>query len=120
MTKQQQSMEELSSLCRSMCETCSTEDSHQLRDTVSDLSASLEGLQRSVLGRKRVLKDGLAVAADFATCWTSCMAETEEKKKELGGLEVVGADIDTVKTQLEDYKVRLSILLASDCDFEIS
>ena len=33
------------------------------------------------------------------------MKEIEEKKEKLDGLEAVGADIDTVKTQLEDYKV---------------
>ncbi len=33
------------------------------------------------------------------------MREMEEKQAELGQFEVVGVDIDTVKAQLDEYKV---------------
>jgi len=92
-----------------MAETSSTEDSHKLREKVSSLSASMDGLQRSLLERKRVLTDGLAAASDFASCWSSCMKEIEEKKENLAALESVGADIETVKSQLEENKVLLCL-----------
>ena len=99
-------MESLSSLSHSMADKCSTEDSLLLTEKLAQLTASFESLQRSAVGRKRVLKDGLAQASDFASSWDAAMKEIEDKKSELEQFETVGVDIDTVKTQLEEYKVR--------------
>lgn len=88
-----------------MTESCSTEDALLLGEKQSQLATSFEGLQRSTLGRKRILKDGLVQATDFANGWTDCMSEIEKKKAALEELEAVGVDIDTVKTQLDGYKV---------------
>ena len=41
------------------------------------------------------------------------MAATADKSAELQGLAVVGVDIDTVKSQLEEYKVSISNLVTS-------
>ncbi len=115
MSKQQEKLDALGRLSRSMSGTCSTEDAHQLRDKMASLTALMEGLQRGLEERKAILADGLSADIDFASCWTSCMKEIEEKKKELAAMETVGADIDTVKTQLEEYKVCLQINYVCAC-----
>ena len=102
---QEKGMDELSSLCHSMTENCSTKDSLLLGERQSQLTGSFEGLQRSMLDRNRVLKDGMVLAADFAISWTDCMSEINRKMGELEELEAVGVDIDTVKIQLDSYKV---------------
>ncbi len=98
-------IEALSTLSHAMADNCSAEDSLLLGEKQAQLMSAFESLQRSALGRKRVLEDGLGQASGFATAWGEAMAEVAEKKGELEQLETVGVDIDTVKTQLEEYKV---------------
>ena len=102
---QEKGMDELSSLYHSMTKNCSTKDSLLLGERQSQLTTSFEGLQRSMLDRDRVLKDGLVLATDFASSWTDCMGEINRKMGELDELEAVEVDIDTVKIQLDSYKV---------------
>ena len=52
-----------------------------------------------------MLDDGLVQATSFATDWSEAMAAITAKHSELDQLSPVGVDIDTVKTQLEEYKV---------------
>lgn len=68
-------------------------------------SSAYEDLVRSANARKRVLDDGLVQATNFATDWSDAMAAITAKHSELEQLSAVGVDIDTVKTQLEEYKV---------------
>ena len=61
---------------------------------------------RSADARKRVLDDGMVQATNFATNWSETMETIAAKHTELEQLSPVGVDIDTVKTQLEEYKVQ--------------
>ena len=98
-------MDSLSALNRSMADNSSPEDSLLLGEKQAQLVSSFESLQRSVLGRKRVLEDGLIQAMDFTTAWSDAMQMIETKSNELEQFETVGVDIDTVKMQLDEYKV---------------
>lgn len=101
-------MAALSTLSHSMSKTCSPEDSLLLEGKQTQLASALDSLQRHALGRRALLEEGLAQAGSFASAWGGAMQEVEDKKRELEQFEVVGVDIDTVKTQLEEYKVRCS------------
>ena len=105
-SEQQPSMDALSSLSHSMAASCSPEDSRLLGEKLSQLTSSLKALQRTALGRRRLLSEGLSQAQGFASSWEDAMREIEEKQAELGQFEGVGVDIDTVKAQLDEYKVR--------------
>ena len=72
---------------------------------VKQCSSGYEDLVRSAGARKRVLDDGLVQATNFASNWSETMAAITAKHTELEQLSPVGVDIDTVKTQLEEYKV---------------
>jgi hypothetical protein len=100
-------MEALSTLSHSMSATCSPEDSLLLGQKQNQLVSASEALQRSTIGRKRLLEDGLVQASSFASAWAEAMEEIAEKRRELEQFESVGVDIDTVKAQLEEYKVRV-------------
>ena len=91
-----------------MSKTCSPEDALILEAKQGRLVSALDSLQRHALGRRSLLEEGLVHASSFASAWGGAMEEVEEKKRELEQFEVVGVDIDTVKTQLEEYKVRAS------------
>ncbi len=108
-------MESLTFLSQSISKTSSPEDSLLLGEKQAQLASAFESLQRSCLGRRRILEDGLVQAKDFASSWSEAMNEIEEKAAELDQLEVVGVDIDTVKTQLEEYKVYISRLTYTVC-----
>ena len=54
-------------------------------------------------------------ATDFVTAWSEAMECIAAKSAELKELEEVGADIDTVKTQLDEYKV-YSVVVCSQSD----
>ncbi len=84
---------------------CSPEDAVFVKDKVLELNSGLDGVQRSVDVRRRVIEDGLASALAFLVAWNDAMAAIADKKGELAGLGDVGGDIDTVKSQLEEYKV---------------
>ena len=73
---------------------------------MAQLTSALKAVQQSAVGRKSVLSEGLVQAEGFSSSWEETMREVEEKQAELGQFEVVGVDIDTVKAQLEEYKVR--------------
>lgn len=103
--EQQPKMEALSTLSHSMAGSCSPEDSFLLGEKQAQLVSAVESLQRSAVGRKRLLEDGLAQAISFASAWAEAMGEIEEKRTELEHFETVGVDIDTVKAQLGEYKV---------------
>ena len=98
-------MEALSALSHSMADNCSAEDSLLLGEKEAQLASAFESLQSGAVGRKRVLEDGLAQASSFAVAWGEAMKKIAAKKGELEQFETVGVDIDTVKTQLEEYKV---------------
>lgn len=99
-------MDSLSTLSHSMSDNCSHEDSLFLGEKQAQLASTFESLQHSALGRKRVLQDGLVQASEFACTWGEAMKEIEVKRRELEQFEAVGVDIDTVKTQLDEYKVQ--------------
>ena len=104
-SQQQPSIDALSSLSHSMAAKCSPEDSLLLGEKLTQLTSALKALQRSALGRRRLLSEGLAQAQGFASSWEEAMKEIEEKQTELSQFEMVGVDIDTVKAQLDEYKV---------------
>ena len=45
-------------------------------------------------------------AQQFVEVWEGAMAAVEAKSQELQGMSAVGADIESVKSQLEEHKVR--------------
>ncbi len=106
-SQQQPNMKALSSLSHSMAANCSSEDSLLLGEKLAQLTSALKAVQRSAVGRRRVLSEGLTQAQGFAASWEEAMREVEEKQAELGQFEVVGVDIDTVKAQLDEYKVHI-------------
>ncbi len=84
---------------------CSAEDAAFVKDKLSELKSGLDRVQRGVDVRRRVIEDGLASALAFLEAWNDTMAAIADKRGELEGLGDVGGDIDTVKAQLEEYKV---------------
>ena len=98
-----------------MTDNCSPDDCTVIEAKVKQSSSSYEDLVRSAEARKRVLDDGFTQATNFATSWSDTMAAITAKHTELEQLSPVGVDIDTVKTQLEEYKVWsiLQVLLTS-------
>ena len=95
----------IAALGQSLTAKCSPEDAALVKDKLSQLNSALEGVQRSVDARRRVVEDGLASALAFLSAWNDAMGAIAEKKAELEELGTVGGDIDTVKAQLEEYKV---------------
>lgn len=104
-TAHQASLDDLSGLARSITANCSPDDCPTIEAKLKQCSSGYEGLIRSANARKRVLDDGLVQATNFATDWSETMAAITAKHSELEQLSPVGVDIDTVKTQLEEYKV---------------
>ena len=104
-TAHQASLDGLSSLARSITANCSPDDCPTIETKLKQCSSGYEDLVRSANARKRVLDDGLVQATNFATDWSEAMAAITAKHSELEQLSPVGVDIDTVKTQLEEYKV---------------
>lgn len=103
-------MDALSSLSHSMAETCSPEDSLLLGEGLAQLVSGFESLQRGALGRRRLLEDGLDQATSFSQAWSEAMGDIGRKQSEVDQFEVVGVDIDTVKAQLDEYKVPIIIM----------
>ena len=95
----------IAALGQSLTAKCSPEDTALVKDKLSQLNSALEGVQRGVDARRRVVEDGLANALAFLSAWNDAMGAIAEKKAELEELGTVGGDIDTVKAQLEEYKV---------------
>ena len=88
-----------------MTTNCSPDDATAIRTKVKQCSSGYEALGRSAEARKRVLDEGLVQATNFASEWSETMAAITAKHGELEQLPPVGVDIDTVKSQLEEYKV---------------
>lgn len=88
-----------------MTANCSPDDCTVIEAKMKQTSSTYEDLVRSAEARKRVLDDGLVQATNFATSWSDTMAAITAKHTELEQLSPVGVDIDTVKAQLEEYKV---------------
>lgn len=95
-----------------MTANCSPDDCTTIEVKLKQSSSGYENLVRSADSRKRVLEDGLVQATNFATAWSETMATITAKHTELEQLSPVGVDIDTVKTQLEEYKVKTHLQLA--------
>lgn len=98
-------LESVNALGQTLTSKCSPEDTAFIKDKLSQLSSALESTQHSVDVRRRVLEDGMTSALAFLAAWNDAMGAIADKKKELEDLGVVGGDIDTVKAQLEEYKV---------------
>lgn len=77
-----------------------------MQEKLAQLNTALQALQRSVNSRKRDLDDGLSRALSFMAAWNDAMDAIAEKSIELDQLGPVGVDIESVKAQLEEYKVR--------------
>ena len=108
MAAHQSSLDALGSLARSITANCSPDDCSVIETKLKQCSSGHKDLVRSANARKRVLEDGLVQATSFATDWSDAMAAITAKNSELEQLPPVGVDIDTVKTQLEEYKVKQS------------
>ena len=98
-----------------MTSNCSPDDCSVIEAKVKQCSSSYEDLVRSAAARKRVLDEGLVQATNFATNWSDTMEDITAKHTELEQLSLVGVDIDTVKTQLEEYKVEGACALVVWC-----
>ena len=92
-------------MARSITANCSPDDCSVIEAKLKQCSSGYEDLVRSANARKRVLDDALVQATNFATEWSDTMAAITAKHSELEQLSPVGVDIDTVKAQLEEYKV---------------
>ncbi len=103
--QQKTKREGVAALGQSLLTKCSPEDAVFVKDKLSELNSRLDGVQRGVDMRKRMAEDGLANALAFLEAWNDAMAAIADKKTELESLGDVGGDIDTVKAQLEEYKV---------------
>ncbi len=95
----------VAALGQSLMTKCSPEDAAFVKDNLSELNSRLDGVQRGVDVMKRMAEDGLVSALAFLAAWNDAMAAIADKKAELESLGDVGGDIDTVKAQLEEYKV---------------
>ena len=104
-TQHESQVDALVSLGHSMMDNCSPEDAKVVGKKLAQIVSSFEALQRAAVVRKRVLDDGLAKANEFSTAWDNAMGIVSAKSKELHNLASVGVDIDTVRTQLDEYKV---------------
>ena len=65
----------------------------------------LRGLQKSAATRRRLPEYGLKQASEFASARDSIMVVFAGESEELQQPATVGVDIDTVRSQLDDYKV---------------
>ena len=111
LTKHRTDLDSVATVARALTAHCSPDDATAVEERLSQLNAAFEALQRSVNSRKRELDDGLSRALTFLAAWNDALDAIAEKSSELDHLGPVGVDIETVKSQLEEYKVRGHIYL---------
>lgn len=104
-SQHQSQVDALTSMGHSMMDNCSPEDAVVVGNKLAQITSSFESLQRAAAARKRLLDDGLVRANEFSSAWNNAIGIVSEKSKELQNLASVGVDIDTVRTQLDEYKV---------------
>lgn len=106
LTKHRAELDSVAAVADTLAVNCSSDDAVAVKEKVAQLNDTFEALQRSIDSRKRDLNDGSARAVAFLAVWTDAMEAISEKSAELVQLGPVGVDLDTVKAQLEEYKVR--------------
>ena len=83
----------------------SPEDCVLIGDRLAHIQSNYESLQRHALGKIRTLNEGLERVKEFTDEHRRTLDKLQDKEADLHIVPPVGTDVETVKSQLEDFKV---------------
>lgn len=83
----------------------SAENCVMIGDQLAQIQSAYETLERHAFGKMQSTKDSFEKVKEFNSDYQMVLTELDDRERELHNLPPVATDIDTVRTQLEEFKV---------------
>ena len=90
---------------RNMMIGASPENCISIGDKLAHIQSGYESLQRHAFGRVQSLKDGFVKVKEFNDEHEMVLEKLQDKARDIQIIPSVGTEVETVRTQLEEFKV---------------